>query len=411
MSRKAQILVDHLLLEQGIYTPLELLSLAGALRYSHLEAWRLGRVQTLDGGMDGTLDEVRCLLGEAQAYALRQGFLVEPYALAGIVSESHTQRRFSNDAELNALLSVRFAPSESKLQLDLFTDSAASVLVNDLIDAIVTRRWERADQLFKELPGRGVDATRQKGLRTLREAQRYFNAPLQNIEAAGKLLVSTVEPLAGRHLGARFREFLTPLWNALGEAMNVQFDPAHPHLHPSYAYSRALSWDRVLHSVEEEPAWEEEPELCKRRAVALHRLGDRRAALAAWFDIFWHFPEQAQAAMDSSELPDPVLRHHWQAFCDLAPPLEPEDFPAWCLLAAYPPDPGYETLGRDASATAAFQLVCALVRAGLRSASPDPEIIDLRAQLKASHPVLFLHYMHGRSQAESASAHNTLMSV
>ncbi|MGI9302260.1 MAG: hypothetical protein ACR2RB_06070, partial [Gammaproteobacteria bacterium] len=390
------------LLEQGIYTPIELLSLAGSLRHAHLEAWRLGQVDTLDGGIDEPLTAVRRLLTEAQAYAHTRGLVVEPYAPIGVESQTPGRDKLSSDSEVDALLSVRFVPSKSEPQLDLFTNSAVSVLIGDLIDAILARRFDEADTLLKESAARGVDPARQQGFHRLRDAQRHFDSGLQDPDAASDLLQRTIEPLASKHLGARFREFLVPLWHALAEAMEGRpFDPAHPCLHSSHAFARALAWDRALQSVEQEPAWRQQPELRLRAAVALHRLGNRRTARAAWFDVFWHFPEQAQAAMDGTELPDPVLRRHWRAFCDLVPPLEPEDFPAWCMLAAYSPDPAYETSEVASTAAETFRLVCALIRARSRAgATPDAETIALRARLQAAHPVLFLHHMHRQASAE-----------
>ena len=65
--------IDRLLLEQGVYAPVELLLVLGRLRFADYEAWRCGDIATLEPALSDAQVGLDKLLEEAATYARALG--------------------------------------------------------------------------------------------------------------------------------------------------------------------------------------------------------------------------------------------------------------------------------------------------------------------------------------------------
>lgn len=83
--------------------------------------------------------------------------------------------------------------------------------------------------------------------------------------------------------------------------------------------------------MEADPDWRSHPRLVLIHAEACRRALDHAAARCDWFGLCWQHPEAAAKALNARDLPDYALAGQWLRFCELDPPLDVVDFPAWLL--------------------------------------------------------------------------------
>ncbi len=329
LEKDLKALVDHLLLEQGRLDPLELLLAADLLAYQDYEAWRMGRKPDIQSALPGSPADVAELLEQAASYAAGQKLSATPLEHRGWGSLD-APLRIGSHARLVRACSASYAPPVDRPQLDLFQDSTALVLEEEIRRALVERR---------------ADLAREQAARLLREAprHRHLQGFLRLIQAADDSDIASpkerlvellaIEPLARELLGYRDRDFLAPHWSAHAESLSGRpFDAAEPQLHASFPWARAGRWEAARQAIEAESDWLREPALLLAHAEACRRQGDKMAALKDWMWLCWEHPFEAERVLASAGFPDPGLAEHWADFGDLDPPLETEDFPAWLLL-------------------------------------------------------------------------------
>ena len=150
-TAQVQASVQHLVMENGQYAPLELLLTANRLGYEDYRAWREGRLETLDAVLvDGTR-EIHAWLEAAQSWANALGLAAERALHHGWENNAGTVLVASADPRLNALLSTRFRHTREHDQLDLFIDSAQTAAVNALVDALTARNASETRRALERL--------------------------------------------------------------------------------------------------------------------------------------------------------------------------------------------------------------------------------------------------------------------
>lgn len=381
-------LADRLLLEQGRLDPFELLLAADLLAYEDYEAWRMGRKPTIQGLLRNSPAEVAELLEETWAYAAEQGLTATPLEHHGwAVSDSPL--RIGDHAPLVRACGVVFAPPPDRLQPDLFQDSTASLLEEEIRRALAERRIDRAREQVARLARQDPHHRRLRGF--LRLIQLIDDPDAMDPGDRLRELLA-IEPLARELLGHRDRDFLAPLWSALAESLAGRtFDPGFPDLHAGFAWARAGRWDAVRTAIEAEHDWRGEPALLLAHAEACWHRRDLEAARADWRWLCWEHPLEAERTFVSSRFPDRRLAELWNGFGDLEPPLDTEDFPAWLLLheplAAVSPAP--DLLPTDERGTA-YRLLQRLVT--------GDDDIELRRELSEIHPQLLRLFLARRTQ-------------
>jgi len=196
------------------------------------------------------------------------------------------------------------------MQLDLFLDGRETILVNDLVAALLAGRLEGArdalSRLREETPAHPDLVPFDRLVRSLREkppAPPSRGEPGPVIERLTLLV-----PAANRLLGLGAAPFLLPWWQALAQTNTV--------LDPSEAAPLLRHW----------------------MGSARWHVGDEREAVRLWLPLCWLEPESF--ARQAPALPSRIVREAWAAFDAEPDPGDGGDanrpdvpwFPAWLAL-------------------------------------------------------------------------------
>ena len=196
----------------------------------------------------------------------------------------------------------------------------------------------------------------------------------------------------GNIFGARLHDFLVPLWRAAGRAIaSVNFDPANPDRHASYAYMQSFDWRDAEHCVREVTDYRTQPSLLARLAEAVWRQRRRVEAVDHWFALCWSAPDEFRRLIEDASFPDWMLFEGWRLGRDedLEPEITAPWFPAWMVLC----EPGLaRAITAPVSADApqlAFRTLAALT-------AGDGADIELRRRLQHLHPGLLASFLSRR---------------
>lgn len=378
-----QSAVQQLLLDQGAYSPLELLLATGLLAYSDYLAWRRGETASLDEALQDR-SAARGELEAAQSFALKLGLTAEPVAYEGWEDSAGLDLRAASDRGLNALLRTHYrrVQKEGEEQLDLFLDSAATAAANDLLNALLRRSTQEAGRALARLLETSPDHAHVPHARSLMTALET-SVPTTHGEALGQLDRMTGEwvSAASELLAGRAQDFLRPLWRGIAQALDPsRFEAKDAERHVSWIHRQCLDWKNVRASVLAVPDYQAEPLLVERLAEAEWWLRDRPAAVGRWFALCASAPERMKAALRSPRFPDAALKAGWEAAraADVEPEITLAWFPAWMLLR----EPGLARvlapLGGIDEPGRAFDLLLPLL-------TTEGDNIALREKLAAVH--------------------------
>lgn len=401
--QKIRSVVDQLLLEQGVYAPVELLLAEGRLSFTDYEAWRCGQIATLEELLSGNPARFRTLLKQAGQYAEILGLRAERRDFLSWGNNAGRGLQISADAEFEDLCRIHYQRAGNEIQLDLFMDNSSNLLANGIAAALSSRNMAEAARQVDVLLETHPSHPRLTGLDALCNAALNLSEPLVDYGAELERLEGYLAPLAARELGSGARDFLAPFWRRLAEALRgLPFEAAMPAQHSSYPLSRTFDWTGTLEAVLGDAGWQSQPVLRLRLAQAAFHLGDRRTALATWCRMCWDYPAEMQQALAGGALPDKELRPDWERYCDLdvEPELDVPYFPVWLLLEraetrdALP----VEEVPQIHAASRAYAVMRDLLRSG---SALSEQTMALRQKLKLAHPGLFAIYMqaiqHGTS--------------
>lgn len=383
MDQEIQTEVDRLLLEQGDYSPIELLLAQGRLFQEDLEAWRGGDAGPLEEALFGDPDGIRDQLQAAAEYAGGIGLEAEErhYRAWG----GGAKLRCATTTALDTLLRTHYLRPAERPQLDLFMDGGSAALISGVTQALADRDPDEAQRALQRLRDDDPGHAQLGALERLVEGAR--GEPHDDPAAELKRIEGELQPLAEELLGSDARAYLTPLWQRLHEALaGAPFDPDQPRLHPSHSAERLGRWEEVLTHIEHIAQWRDHGELLRRHARAAERTQHPHTALADWFQLCWRHPDESDAIDDeaSSE-----WRGLWRDFLDLDTELPEARFPAWLLLQR-PGLAGRLSDGDLEGAPESFQLLKSVIVAHLNG---DATLVERRKALKESDPELFRLYM------------------
>jgi hypothetical protein len=391
MNRRIEEQIDQLLLEQGEYHPLELLLQEGRLSYDDYEAWRTGEIRELVDMLFGNPEQILKTLEQAAVYLQRRGWESERLIYRERGRPDARPLRFSQDSRFDDCFHRAYRKPREQSQLDLFSDTSTTYLVNGITQALKTLNTTDARQSLQQLCESAPDHSQLGELERLVEALERLESPLSDVEAELQRLLTETSPLAERHLNKAASFLLIPLWRRLtGTLQDRSFDPTQPDLHPSYTAIQARDWSMARQAVEREADWRRQPVLLERHAMVCISLDDQAAALRSWCLICWQFPELGDRL---DRCGDHTLQSGWQLFLDLEPELPSEDFPAWLMMRR----PGLALIAPhgddDIPCPDSYRTLYHLLHDSEKGAD-DHQIMDLRAKLKQQAPLLFRHYLN-----------------
>jgi len=404
MDPALQAQVDAQLMEQGAYSPLDLLINTGRLMASDYESWRRREVELLDSVFMGSKDKVRAQIEQAAGYARSIGLVEQAQEFDAWHSEARggngKSLRISADGALHRLIAARYVPAQSVPQMDLFFDNPVVALTNGIVTALSARNpgevRRQLDQLYAQAPNHADLGAFDRLLAALDRLDRPRDDPRDEAE-----FLLEITPIAKRLLGPRSRDLLAPLWRQLADALQGRaFSAMEPTLHRSFALSQAQDWSGASDSVLGEAGWWLHEPLCLSLAQSSFYCQRRIEVLTAWCHLCWRHPVRAAAVLDSGRHPDSGITALWRRFLDsedddapdganLPASLTTPDFPAWMLLnesgLALHLAEGLavgNTPGEDH-----YRCVHRWIHA--RRAHREDEEIALRRTLQAGHPALF----------------------
>ena len=387
-----QAAVQQLLTAHGFYSPLELLLTTNRLGYDDYQAWRRGEHSTLDALYPDGVRSAQTLVEEADYWARSLGLEPGMVPLLGTDIHAGEDLRASTDPRLDGLLGTEYRRDVDQEQPDLFLDGAQMEAQNALIDVLRTRDLGNAEARLRDLTELDADHWSIVHAAVLVESLGA-TAPTNPEEAAERLetLEQSWLPAAAALLRAAARDFLTPQWRNIGQALeSAPFDPEQPRRHASWAYLNGLDWDRLKRTVLTVPDWESIPILKVRLGEAEWRLRDRRSARELWFDLCWHAPEHFAECIETASFPDTALKRAWDTARDqdIDPPLTLPWLPAWVLIDEPGIARGSAPCGGDTGPERAFDHLLAL-----RAVHTDREHLNRRRALKDLHPGLLGRYL------------------
>ena len=391
-SHAVAAVVQQLLATHRVYAPLDWLLEANHLGYDDYRDWRRGRKATLDAALAPGLDKTRDLVAQANGCARKLRATAEKVVLYGIEENAGAALRASSDQHLDELLRTEFRLAADRRQGDIFVDAPANAAFNDLCDSLASRDAVAASKRLQALASADVHHWAIADAAKLIEA---LSLPPPRGDAEG---LERLEMMEGRwllaasavlHAGAR--DFLTPLWRDIGQALEgTPFDPAHPRRHAAWAYLQGLDWRNAKRLLLGITTHREEPFLLGWRAEAEWRLRNRKAALECWFELCWRAPDHFREVIATPRFPDASLLAGWNQAqqAGIEPPLTPEWFPAWMVVAEHQHCRSLEPQAGDDGPRQAFQLMRRVVSGGT-----DRQDIENRRALQALHPGLLQHYL------------------
>jgi hypothetical protein len=407
VDTELQAQVDAQLMEQGAFSPLDLLFNSGRLIYSDYEAWRRREIESLDSVLMGDGAKIAAETQRAVDYARSIGLVEQPQeflawdeAGAGSGGTSGKSLRVSGDPRFARLIGSRYVPAQKVPQMDLFFDNPVVALANGITRAMASRNLGESQRQLDRLYVQSPNHPDLAAFDQLLAALEGLDQPVADIQARVAFLLQ-VAPSARHLLGMDSRDFLAPLWRQVADCLGgVGFSAAAPELHRSFALGQAQDWLAVSESVLGEAQWWEQPVLCLRLADSSFRRRRRVEGLTAWCHFCWRAPEQVAAGVERlrqvelgglwrrfQEWEEEVLEHEGEDVSVTA--VSGADFPAWLLLQeqglARQLDADLPT--GDTAAEQYYKWVHRWIHA--HRAHLEAEEIALRKSLRAGHPALF----------------------
>ncbi len=292
----------------------------------------------------------------------------------------------------------------SGIQLDLFIDSRAVVLANEVVTALLARDAPRARERLDAMRRDAHDHPSLPALSALAYALAQWRTPAREPAPIAHLvaqLESEFRPAAEAGLGPEAPLFLVPFFRELAAvADGLSYDRGNPTAYRAGLCLRCGDFSGAEQAALAIANWSETPDALHWLTVARYRLRGLDAARASLFVLAWRQP--ARLAMVLAELADELLDRQWRAFeraCDWDDILEadlPSWFPAWYLVEH--PAAGKDLADASFPGSAAAQAARLLLRLfDAERQGNSRTLVGLRARLRSLNPDLFSLYMARRT--------------
>ena len=379
--------VDFILFEEGCFSPLNWLIREGHIDYSNYLKWKSGESLYLEDHFITPSATLIKTLEQARDYAIQ--LKLNPFRQA-YASTNDQELYFCRSPANNFIFNHIYEPTNDRIQMDLFLDSADICTQSDLKSAIINKRHSEVTDLLAKLETLNPDKYQQFS-QLLAFEKKVIRSRISGDKKIAFLL-QTLTPLTLELLGRFSHDFLTPLWQKISlDITDKHFDSTKPEFHLSFTASKCFQWQQVLTSIEQEKNWQEHPLLIFRYAESYFKLNKELEGITNWFHLFLLFPIDAENLIKNSG--NHLLLADWLHFTELEPELETSLFPAWMIISK-------PALANNKAISTVIQNDAVLLITHLidnKKAGLNKKMIHLRAELKKSHPPLFTHYMRAYS--------------
>jgi hypothetical protein len=290
------------------------------------------------------------------------------------------------------------------VQLDLFLDSRAVMLANEVVEGLSARDVGRAAASLESLRGEAPEHPSLPALETLTAALAGWRRP----DADAAVIVRTVEwldieiaPAARQALGPAAQAFVGGFFRDLADAARgLAYEPARATAHRAWLCLRCGEWTEAEEAARAISGSARNPDALQWLCVARHRRHGLAGARPSLFALAWHAPRRLPSVL--AELGDELLDAEWRAFeraCEWESVEEtelPAWFPAWYVLE-------HPIVGRELSdatfpdtpAANAARLLVELVE--LERQGNQPRLVGQREQLRRLNAEFFSLYMVRRA--------------
>lgn len=293
--------------------------------------------------------------------------------------------------------------ASSAIQLDLFLESRAVVLANEVKRSLLGRDAVRAISQTAELEREAPDYPALVSLSTLARFLRDWKPPEPSTaEIARRVsqLEAEAEPAAKLSLDTEAQVFLNGFYRELAAAAReLAYDPAQPKGHPALLLQRCGDFAGSEAAALAIANWRRTPDALQWLTMARHRLRGLSAARPTLFALAWHDPGRLAPLI--AELGDEALERDFRAFesaCDWTGTTEesrPTWFPAWYLVEHPASAADLDLTGApDGPATSAASLLVHIL--DLERQGSSRTLVDLRGRLRGLDFDLFDLYMARR---------------
>ena len=290
------------------------------------------------------------------------------------------------------------------VQLNLFLDSRAVTLANEVIDALSARDAVGAAVSLDRLQREAPDHPALPALETLAGALAGWRKPDADpaaIVGAVQWLDTKIAPAAGQALGPAAQAFVGGFFRDLADAARgLAYEPARATAHLAWLCLRCGEWADAEEAARAIPGSTQNPDALHWLCLARYRRDGLAAARSSLFALAWYAPQRLPSVL--AELGDELISRDWWAFerareWDSVDEAElPAWFPAWYLLE-------HPVVGKELSDAAfpdtppanAARLLVELVE--LERQGNQQKLVGQREQLRRLNPDFFSLYMSRRA--------------
>ncbi|MDP2825336.1 MAG: hypothetical protein Q8O52_21970 [Sulfuritalea sp.] len=281
-------------------------------------------------------------------------------------------------------------------QIDIFNDTQATSLANDVVAALADHDDERAAQSIAALRREEPDYRDLAAFDTLQAFLEHRGkdsalADVVAIAARVRRIDEFVQPAAAV-LGNRADDFLRPIWRRLAATTHA-FDGAFPEAHRAALLLRAGDREAAETAAREIAGGQRLAVVQRWLCLARHPRFGLDGVLAPLFRFAWLAPSRLEEIV--AELDDPLLTKAWREFLGVFGDLDASWFPAWYLAEHRAASFIDEAIPDEIPAAAACRRLVRIL--ALEKQGHSPALVAQRAKLKALDETFFAWYMARRS--------------
>ncbi|TQV88302.1 hypothetical protein [Aliikangiella coralliicola] len=327
--------IDQQLSQQSRFCLIDWLLTDNFIDYSEYEAWRYEKNELLIDAIQLNQEALRNLLADTERHCRSLGLVSEPQEYFSWTNEKRKILSASHNSQQNSQLTQCWLRPQDQPQLDLFMDNTAQLVEHELLQYLEARQFSLAQNILKKLSELNAECPRLGGYQDLinyglhMQANEQIDSEMLAAELTG--LKTEVMPLAVEVLGQSTRDYLSFAWRRLANNMvNVNFDPAQPELHASFALLEIPDYRSAVTGLLADTNLYQQPILLERLArsyLALHQDDNAMIVICLLMEADGDYAEDLLDDLKSYD-----IHRQWQDFWEENDAWPREHFPAYLMI-------------------------------------------------------------------------------